>query len=42
MRFGQNPDSRKRGEKSAVIIERLVRIQLRAMGCERFDVVHQT
>jgi hypothetical protein len=27
-----------RGEKSAVIVERLVRGQLRAMGCERFDI----
>jgi hypothetical protein len=27
-----------RGEKSAVIVERLVRVQLRAMGCERFDL----
>ena len=25
------------GAKSAVIVERLVRVQLRAMGCERFD-----
>src|SRR5215467_7923348 len=31
-------ERKKRGEKSAVIVERLVRIQLRAMGCERFDV----
>jgi len=31
-------ERRKRGEKSAVIVERLVRVQLRAMGCERFDV----
>src|SRR5712692_4065496 len=29
---------KKRGEKSAVIVERLVRAQLRAMGCERFDL----
>ena len=29
---------KKRGEKSAVIVGRLVRVQLRAMGCERFDV----
>jgi hypothetical protein len=28
----------KRGEKSAVIVERLVRVQLRAMGCERFEL----
>lgn len=27
-----------RGAKSAVIVERLVRVQLRAMGCERFDL----
>lgn len=27
-----------RGEKSAVIVMRLVRLQLRAMGCERFDL----
>jgi hypothetical protein len=31
-------ERKRRGEKSAVIVERLVRIQLRAMGCERFDV----
>jgi hypothetical protein len=31
-------ERKKRGEKSAVIVERLVRIQLRAMGCECFDV----
>jgi hypothetical protein len=31
-------ERKKRGEKSAVIVERLVRVQLRAMGCERFDV----
>jgi len=31
-------ERKKRGEKSAVIVERLVRIQLRAMGSERFDV----
>jgi len=31
-------ERKKRGEKSAVIVERLVRIQLRAMGCEGFDV----
>jgi hypothetical protein len=40
-KFGQNPMTgvrKKRGEKSAVIVERLVRVQLRAMGCERFDV----
>ena len=29
---------KERGAKSAVIVERLVRMQLRAMGCERFDV----
>ena len=29
---------KERGKKSAVIVERLVRVQLRAMGCERFDV----
>jgi hypothetical protein len=28
----------KRSEKSAVIVERLVHVQLRAMGCERFDL----
>jgi hypothetical protein len=27
----------KRGEKSAVIVERLVRVQRSVMGCERFD-----
>jgi hypothetical protein len=31
-------ERKKRGEKSAVIVRRLVRIQLRAMGCERFDL----
>ncbi len=31
-------ERRKRGAKSAVIVERLVRVQLRAMGCERFDL----
>jgi hypothetical protein len=32
-------DERKqRGTKSAVIVERLVRGQLRAMGCDRFDL----
>ncbi len=31
-------ERKKRGEKSAVIVERLVRGQLRAMGCERFDL----
>jgi hypothetical protein len=31
-------ERKKRGEKSAVIVERLVRVQLRAMGCERFDI----
>jgi hypothetical protein len=27
-----------RGEKSAVIVERLVRVQLHAIGCEHFDI----
>lgn len=31
-------ERKKRGVKSAVIVERLVRVQLRAMGCERFDI----
>ena len=31
-------ERKQRGEKSAVIVGRLVRIQLRAMGCERFDL----
>jgi hypothetical protein len=31
-------ERRKRNEKSAVIVERLVRTQLGAMGCERFDL----
>ena len=31
-------ERRERGEKSAVIVERLVREQLRAMGCERVDL----
>ncbi len=31
-------ERKKRGQKSAVIVERLVRAQLRAMGCERFDL----
>jgi hypothetical protein len=31
-------ERKKRGEKSAVIVERLVRIQLRAMGCDHFDI----
>jgi len=31
-------ERKKRGEKSAVIVERLVRVQLRAMGCERFEL----
>ena len=31
-------ERKERGEKSAVIVERLVRVQLRAMGCERFDL----
>ncbi len=29
---------KKRGAKSAVIVERLMRVQRRAMGCERFDL----
>src|ERR1700738_121757 len=31
-------ERKKRGEKSAVIVERLGRAQLRAMSCERFDL----
>lgn len=31
-------EHKERGEKSAVIVARLVRVQLRAMGCERFDL----
>src|SRR4029077_9067146 len=31
-------ERKKRGEQSALIVERLVRGQLRAMGCERFDI----
>jgi hypothetical protein len=31
-------ERKKRGEKSAVIVARLVRAQLRAMSCERFDL----
>src|SRR5713226_4442154 len=31
-------ERKNRGQKSAVIVERLVRVQLRAMGCERFDL----
>jgi len=31
-------ERKKRGEKSAIIVERLVRIQLRAMGCDHFDL----
>jgi hypothetical protein len=31
-------EGKQRGAKSAVIVERLVRMQLRAMGCERFDL----
>jgi RepB DNA-primase from phage plasmid len=31
-------ERKQRGAKSAVIVERLVRIQLRAMGCERFEL----
>jgi hypothetical protein len=30
-------ERKKRGAKSAVIVARLVRLQLRAMSCERFD-----
>jgi hypothetical protein len=31
-------ERKNRGQKSAVIVERLVRVQLRAMGCEHFDI----
>ncbi len=31
-------ERKQRAEKSVVIVERLVRVQLRAMGCERFDI----
>src|SRR5260370_14307834 len=31
-------ERKNRGQKSAVIVERLERVQLRAMGCERFDL----
>ncbi|MGO9061911.1 MAG: DNA-primase RepB domain-containing protein [Candidatus Binataceae bacterium] len=31
-------ERKNRGQKSTVIVERLVRVQLRAMGCERFDL----
>src|ERR1700722_4833984 len=31
-------ERKKRGEKSAVIVARVVREQLRAMGCDRFDL----
>jgi hypothetical protein len=31
-------ERKKRGDKSAMIVERLVRVQLRAMGCQRFDI----
>ena len=31
-------ERKKRGVKSAAIVERLVRIQLRAMGCDLFDI----
>jgi hypothetical protein len=31
-------ERKKRGEKSAAIVEQLVRVQLHAMGCERFDI----
>jgi hypothetical protein len=34
-------ERKKCGEKSAVIVERLVRLQLRAMGCERFYIGNQ-
>jgi hypothetical protein len=31
-------ERKQRSEKSAIIVVRLVRVQLRAMGCERFDL----
>jgi hypothetical protein len=31
-------ERKQRGEKSAVIVARLVRVQLRAMGCQRFGI----
>ncbi len=31
-------DRKQHGQKSSVIVERLVRLQLRAIGCERFDL----
>jgi DNA primase RepB-like protein len=31
-------ERKNRGQKSALIVERLVRVQLRAMGCEHFDI----
>ena len=31
-------ERKERGQKSVVIVERLVRVQLRAMGCEHFDL----
>ena len=31
-------ERKRRAEKSVVIVQRLVRAQLRAMGCERFDI----
>src|SRR3984885_4424697 len=31
-------ERKKSGAKSAVIVDRLVRTQLRAMGCDRFDL----
>src|SRR6266851_2898914 len=38
-RWRNAPEERKkRGAKSAVIVEQLVRVQLRAMGCERFEL----
>jgi hypothetical protein len=39
MRFGRNPvtgeERKKRGKQYVVIVDRLVRLRLRAMGCER-------
>jgi len=31
-------DRKQRGQKSSVIVERPLRVQLRAIGCERFDL----
>jgi hypothetical protein len=31
-------ERKQRGAQSAVIVARLVRVQLRAMGCKRFDL----